>query len=79
MIRADNGGPPSNHLAAPDKRRPEKIKLKNVAYFSMPGNAPPKHHVHHAFHHNLTSKKPRAATLFFQKHPSKMPEIDEIL
>jgi hypothetical protein len=39
--------------------RDEKIKFTTVAHFSAQKNTLPKHHVYHAIHHVLTTKKPR--------------------
>jgi hypothetical protein len=69
MIRADNGGSPSNRPAAANKKDHPKIKLEDVAHFLALENSPPKHHVHHAFHHNFTTQKPRSNTHFFQNTP----------
>jgi hypothetical protein len=48
-----------------------KIKLKKLAYLSAMKNTLSKHHVHHTFHHDHTSKTPRRNTHFFQNTPQK--------
>jgi hypothetical protein len=44
-----------------------KKYVKNLALFSEPKNVVLNYHVHHAFHHDLTIKKPRFARSFSQK------------
>jgi hypothetical protein len=45
--------------------RDKKIKFTNVSCFSEQKNTLPNHHVYHAIHHVLTSKKPRSKRRFF--------------
>jgi hypothetical protein len=49
-------------------------KLQKVGIFLEAEKCPSTHHNYHAFHHNLTIKKPRSANQFpqnpLQKHPS---------
>src|ERR1700727_540614 len=48
-------------------------KVENLALFSRRKNVVLNHHIHHAFHHDLTIKKPRFARAFSQKTPAKTP------
>jgi len=41
-----------------------KIKFTNVSHFSEQKNTLPNHHVYHAIHHVLTSKKPHLKRRF---------------
>jgi len=58
---------------------PTKNKSQNRGKFSTPKNRSIRHHyIHHAFHHNLTTKKTRSTALFsanpHQKRQSTTPE-----
>jgi hypothetical protein len=59
------------------KRRP-KNKVRKCGAFFGARKQPSKTPRSHAFHHKLTSKKPRSTTHFFQNTPQKTPKIDEI-
>jgi hypothetical protein len=50
-------------------------KFKKLAYFSALKKRLSKHHVYHASHHVLTSKKPSPTTHFFQKPPQKLKKL----
>jgi hypothetical protein len=56
-------------LASPTRWSNAKIVEKPVPFFNVE-KRPSAHHVYHAFHHNLTTKKPRP-TLPFLKKPRK--------
>ena len=45
---------------------PPQNKLQNPGAFFSPEKRQSIHHVYHAFHHNLTTKKPHPTTHFFQ-------------
>jgi hypothetical protein len=49
----------------------KKIKFRSVAYFSSRANSVFIHHIHHAIHHVLTTKKPHLHPTFFET-PSKI-------
>jgi hypothetical protein len=51
----------------------EKIVGKIGVVFDSK-QAPQTHHVYHAFHHVLTTKKPRSCTLISQNTPQKRPK-----
>jgi hypothetical protein len=53
------------------KASAEKI-VQKVGVFFGSGKRLSKHHVYHASHHVLTSKKPSPTTHFFQKAPQKL-------
>src|SRR5271163_952965 len=77
MIRADNGGPPSNHLAAADKRDPKNKVRKCGVFFDarkQPSKTPRSPRISPQSHQQKT---PFSRPLF-PKHPSKTPKIDTI-
>jgi hypothetical protein len=49
-----------------------KSRIRGV--FFEPRKRPSEHHVYHAFHHDLTIKKPRSSHLFSQ-NPSKNNQV----
>jgi hypothetical protein len=65
-------------VVGPSGRTTPEKTVENVAYFSAAKNTLSKHHLHHAFHHDHTSKKPRSNTHFFQNTPEKPSKTTEI-
>jgi hypothetical protein len=57
-------------LASPTRWSNAKIVEKPVPFFNVE-KRPSAHHVYHAFHHNLTTKKPRPTLPFLKKTPQK--------
>jgi hypothetical protein len=47
--------------------------LKNLAHFWQPKRSMLKHHIHHAKHHNVTTKTPREKGVFLEKPQQKRP------
>jgi len=48
-----------------------KKQLKNVAHLSTAKNTRPKHHIHHTFHHDLTTNLPSKNHPILQNTPQK--------
>jgi hypothetical protein len=49
------------------KLQSREKNVGNLALFLEPENVAFNHHIHHAFHHDLTIQKPRFARAFSQK------------
>jgi len=52
----------------------KKIKFINLSHFSDRKNTLPNHHVYHAIHHVLTSKKPQSKR-HFPQNPQQKPQF----
>jgi hypothetical protein len=57
----------ANFCGVREKLQSCKKYVKNLALFLEPKIVVSNHHVYHAFHHDLTTEKPRFARTFSQK------------